>query len=295
MTSAPSYPPIPRRPLGSTGSHLSVLGFGGILVMGASQPDADNLVAEAMDRGINYYDVAPSYGDAEKRLGPALAPYRSKAFLACKTERRDAVGARAHLEQSLRNLQTDHIDLYQLHALTDLEKDVDAVLKPGGALEVLVRARDEGLVRFLGFSAHSPHAALRAMESFPFDTILYPVNIATHVHSSFETLPLQEARKRGMGILALKALARGAWDNPSVIAQKEDYPKCWYEPFTRREEALQGLRFTLGQPGVTAALPPGHEALWRMALELLDEALALGAPPEEELRSAADPLKPIFS
>lgn len=262
--------------------------------MGASQTDADNLVAEAMDHGINYYDVAPSYGDAEERLGPALAPYRDQAFLACKTERRDGAGARAHLEQSLRNLQTDHIDLYQLHALTDTAKDVDEVLKPGGALEALVHARDEGLVRYLGFSAHSPHAALRSMEAFAFDTILYPVNLATHVRG-FDAAPLQEARKRGLGILALKALARGAWDSPTVVARKEEYPKCWYEPFTRREEALQGLRFTLGQPGVTAALPPGHEDLWRMALELLHEALDAGAPCEEELQAAATELKPIFS
>ncbi|PKO17634.1 oxidoreductase [candidate division BRC1 bacterium HGW-BRC1-1] len=286
---------MPRRSLGSTGEHLSVIGFGGILVMGAGQSDANNLVAEAMERGINYYDVAPSYGDAEERLGPALAPYRNEVFLACKTEHRDGTGARAHLEQSLRNLQTDHFDLYQLHALTDLEKDVDAVLKPGGALDALSRARDEGLIRYLGFSAHSSQAALRAMEAFPFDTILYPINLAAHVHGSFETAPLQEARKRGLGILALKALARGAWDTPSAIADKADYPKCWYEPFTRREDALQGLRFTLGQPGVTAALPPGHDGLWRMALELLDEALALEPPSEEELRHYADQLKPVFS
>ena len=295
MTQFPIDNPMPRRALGATGEQLSILGFGGILVMGATQTDANNLVSEAIDCGINYFDVAPSYGDAEERLGPALAPFRHKAFLACKTERRDATGARAHLEQSLKTLQTDHIDLYQLHALTDLEKDVDAVLKPGGALEALVRARDEGLVRYLGFSAHSPHAALRAMEEFPFDTILYPVNIATHVHGSFETAPLQEARKHGMGILALKALARGAWDSSSVVARKADYPKCWYEPFTRRDEALQGLRFSLVQPAVTAALPPGHEDLWRMALELLEEAVTMGAPGEEELQSVATQLNPIFS
>lgn len=295
MRTQPGFTPPPRRTLGATGEALSVIGFGGILVMNETEAHAADLVAEAVDGGINYFDVAPSYGNAEERLGPALGPWRGGVFLACKTERRDAAGAREHLEQSLRNLRTDHFDLYQLHALGDPEKDVEAVFAPGGAMETLVRARDEGLVRFLGFSAHSPAAACRAMERFAFDTILYPVNLACHFHGGFDTEPLEEARKRGMGILALKALARGAWDAPNVLVRREDYPKCWYEPFTRPEEALCGLRFTLGRPGVTSALPPGDERLWRLALDLLPQVSAhpeAAAPPGA---NTAAPLKPIFA
>ena len=106
--------------MGGTGEKLSVLGFGGILVMEEEPSRAADLVAEAVDRGINYFDVAPSYGNAEERLGPALAPYRGRVFLACKTGQRTRAGAEAELRQSLRNMRTDHFDLYQHHGATAL-------------------------------------------------------------------------------------------------------------------------------------------------------------------------------
>ncbi len=110
--------PIARRTLGRTGEKLSIIGFGGIVVMNEETGAANNIVAEAVDRGINYFDVAPSYGNAQERLGPALAPYRKNCFLACKTDGRMKDDSRAHLEESLRLLKTDHVDLYQFHALT---------------------------------------------------------------------------------------------------------------------------------------------------------------------------------
>src|SRR5436189_1744470 len=111
---------IARRPLGKTGEHLSIIGFGGIVVMNEDTGRSNNIVAEAVDRGINYFDVAPSYGNAQERLGPALAPYRKNCFLACKTEGRMRDDSRKQLEESLRLLQTDHLDLYQFHALTKM-------------------------------------------------------------------------------------------------------------------------------------------------------------------------------
>src|ERR1700734_4114836 len=109
--STPSHP-IPRRRLGKTGEELSIIGFGGIVVMNEQEGEARNIVAEAVDRGVNYFDVAPSYGDAQERLGPALAPYRKNCFLACKTEGRGKDDSRKQLEESLRLLKTDHVDLY---------------------------------------------------------------------------------------------------------------------------------------------------------------------------------------
>ena len=285
---------IPRRALGRTGETLSVIGFGGIVVMNAEPAHAANVVAEAVARGINYFDVAPSYGNAEERLGPALEPHRAGVFLACKTERRDAAGAREHLEQSLRMMRTDHFDLYQLHALNDLEKDVDAAFAPGGAMETLLQARAEGKIRYLGFSAHAPAAALRAMQLFDFDSILYPVNITCHHKSHFDQLPLEEAHRREMGILALKAMARGPWDSGNTLVERTDYPKCWYEPFTRQEDILAGLRFTLSQPGLAAALPPGEEPLWRAAAELAPSLFDGPAPCEEEQEQLTTPLSPLF-
>ena len=146
------------RTLGKTGQKLSVIGFGGIVVSETSPEEAARLVASAVARGVNYFDVAPSYGDAEEKLGPALKPHRDAVFLACKTQCRDADGATAELDASLKMMHTDHFDLYQLHAMTKME-DVETVLGPGGALEAFQRARDAGKVRYLGFSAHSAEAA----------------------------------------------------------------------------------------------------------------------------------------
>ena len=122
--------PVPKRQYGRAKDMLSVIGFGGIVVKDVTPEDASNYVSEAVDRGINYFDVAPTYGNAQERLGPALKPYRDKCFLACKTQKRDAKGAQEELEESFRLLQTDHFDLYQLHAITTLE-DVETSLRQG--------------------------------------------------------------------------------------------------------------------------------------------------------------------
>ena len=140
-----------KRAYGNTGEQLSMIGFGGILVMNAEPEAAAHIVAEAVDRGINYFDVAPSYGNAEERLGPALEPYRDRVFLACKTGKRTRDEAAAELRDLLQRLRTDHFDLYQLHGLTTRE-ELEQAFAPGGAMETFVAARDQGpgaLPRFL--------------------------------------------------------------------------------------------------------------------------------------------------
>ena len=139
-----------RRPYGTTGEHLSAIGFGGIVVSQVEAAEAARLVGRAVERGVNYFDVAPSYGNAEERLGPALEPYRRDVFLACKTTERTRAGAAAELRQSLKTLRTDHFDLYQLHAMTTAE-DFAAATGPDGALAAFVEAREQGLVRYIVF------------------------------------------------------------------------------------------------------------------------------------------------
>jgi len=153
----------PRRILGKTGEQVSMIAFGGIVVKDAEPAHAAKVVGEAFGRGINYFDVAPTYGDAELKLGPALKPYRDKVFLACKTQKRDRAGAEKELRESLKRLQTNRFDLYQLHAITDVKEDVEAALGKGGAMEAIVEAKKQGLLRYIGFTAHSPEAALTAM------------------------------------------------------------------------------------------------------------------------------------
>jgi aryl-alcohol dehydrogenase-like predicted oxidoreductase len=286
--------PVPRRALGKTGEQLSVIGIGAIALMGGSQAEADRLVAEAIDAGVNYADVAPSYGngEAEEKLGPALKGKRDRLFLACKTARRDRDGAAQELRTSLTRLGTDHFDLYQMHALQDVQKDVDAALGPGGASEAFREARTQGLVRFLGFSAHSAEAALKAIDSDLFDTILYPVNFVCHHQGNFDQEVLQRAKAKNMGVLALKAMARAAWPAESQAADRA-YPKCWYEPISDPAEAALALRWTLSQ-GVTAAVPPGDARLFRIALNVAGKDRALAATEEAALKQLASQIGPIF-
>jgi aryl-alcohol dehydrogenase-like predicted oxidoreductase len=287
--------PIPRRPLGKTGDSLSVVGFGGIVVMGLSQDEANRRVAQAIDRGVNYFDVAPTYGDgeAEAKLGPALRPHRDKAFLACKTGKRDKQGAAESLRKSLKTLQTDHFDLYQMHAIQDVEKDVERALGPGGAIEAFLEARDQGLVRHIGFSAHSIEAALKAIDSGLFETILMPVNFVCHHQGRFDPTPLAAARKRGMGMLALKSLALAPWPK-GTKRDERGFPKCWYQPIDEPLLAALALRWTLCQ-GITAAIPPGDERLFRMALDVAGKDAPLTDAEEQALRAVASQLAPLFA
>ena len=279
---------LARRPLGSTGEELSVVGLGGIVVMDETPEHAAEIVAEAVEAGVNYFDVAPSYGNAEQRLGPALQPYRQNSFLACKTAERDAAGARRELEQSLRNLRTDYLDLYQLHSI-ETPEDVEQVFAPGGAVETFEAARAEGKVRFLGFSAHSQEAALAAMERFEFDTVMLPLNWVAWYGGNFGPQVVDEALGRGMGILALKSLARSLVPD----GREPPYAKCWYIPHETAEEVGLCIRFTLSLP-VTAAVPPGEEKLWRMAVAAAKEFSPLREARMQELAERALGLEPVM-
>jgi aryl-alcohol dehydrogenase-like predicted oxidoreductase len=282
---------LPQRSYGDTGQKLSVIGFGGIVVRGAEQAHANRVVAEAIERGVNYFDVAPTYGDAEIKLGPALEPYRKDVFLACKTQKRTRDEAAAQLKESLARLRTDYLDLYQLHAIADVEKDVDRAFAKGGVMELFAQAKKQGQVRHLGFSAHSEEAALAAMDRFDFDSVLFPVNFATFYEGNFGRRVLEAAEAKGVARLALKAMARQRWPNDHPDRAK--YRKCWYQPLSERREAKLGLYFTLSQP-VTAAIPPGEESLFRLALELAMDFRPVSRREKERLRDSARDLEPIF-
>lgn len=279
-----------QREYGNTGVKLSVIGFGGILVTDESSNEASRIVGKAIDAGINYFDVAPSYGNAQQMLGPALAPYRKDVFLACKTNKRTASEAQEELEESLRLLQTDHFDLYQHHGVTTLD-EVDTILASGGAMEYFLRARDAGLIRYLGFSAHSEEAALALLDAFAFDSVLFPVNWVTYNTGKFGPRVIDAARDRGAAILALKALAKRKWHDDGERVQ---WPKAWYKPVDTYEEAELGLRFTLTQP-VTAAVSPGHEELFDWMLAAEKNFAPLEEAELEDLRRRAADLDPIFS
>jgi predicted aldo/keto reductase-like oxidoreductase len=196
-----------KRILGKTGERLSILGFGGIVAAQVNQKDANNYVAEAIDGGVNYFDVAPTYFDAEDRLGPALEGKRNNIFLACKTEDRTKAGSLELLKQSLKKLRTDHFDLYQLHAMKTME-DVERIFASDGAMETFLKARQEGLIRYIGFSAHSEEAALALMDKYDFDSVLFPVNWVNIFNSKFGVKILEKAEEKGIGRLAIKSMAK---------------------------------------------------------------------------------------
>lgn len=286
----PAAPAIlPRRTLGRTPARLSILGFGGIVAMKKEQRHVNRSVARAVEEhGINYFDVAPTYGDAEERLGPALEPYRQDCFLACKTTDRTAAGATAELHASLKRLRTDYFDLYQLHALKTLE-EVETAFGTGGAMEALVRAREAGEVRFLGFSAHSVEAAMAAMARFDFDTLLFPINYPLWTRENFGPQVIGLAREKGMGILVLKALGRGQWPEG---AERHHEP-CWYEPIVDPEEARLSMAFALSQGG-TAVLPAGNEELFWMAVAAAAQVQPLTRADEQRLRRLTAGAVPLF-
>lgn len=282
-----------RRSLGRTGVSLSVIGFGGILVTDETPAEATRLVGKGIDRGINYFDVAPTYGNAEERLGPALEAYRRDIFLACKTTERTKEGAATSLRKSLKLLRTDHFDLFQHHCLAS-DEDVKTAFGPGGAMEAMVEARQAGLVRFLGFSAHTEEAALAAMDLFPFDTILFPLSRSSWFHGKFGPRVVARAKEKGLGILALKMLGKRPWRE----GEKHVWSKTWYSPVESYAEALENVRFTLSLP-VTAGPCPGHEQFldWACAAA---EAVSREASPEPiegrhaELGEGPPGAEPIF-
>jgi predicted aldo/keto reductase-like oxidoreductase len=254
---------LPRRVLGRTGEKVSMIVFPGLAMIQQEQDECTAAVHRIFERGLNYFDVAPAYGNgtAEVRMGIALQGLdRSRLFLACKTKMRDKDGARQELERSLLRLKTDHFDLYQMHHIRTPE-EVQKALGPGGAIETFLKAKEEGKVRFLGFSAHTTKGALEALKAFSFDTAMFPISFAEYFQFGFGKAVLEEAGRRGTVVLGMKALHGGAW--PKGV---EPTRKWWYRTVENDDEVALAIRFTLSQPGVIAAVPPSF-------IDLTDKAI----------------------
>lgn len=240
---------LPRRVLGRTGREISIIGFPGLALSRLSQEESNTAARKAFDLGCNYFDVAPAYGDAEQKMGPALAGWRDQVFLSCKTKMRDARGAREELERSLQRLKTDHFDLYQLHHIRT-PAEVEQALGPGGALETLLKAREEGKVRWLGFSAHTTKGALALMKGFRFDTVMFPINFVEYFTIDFGKPILDLAKEQGAAVIAIKPTSAGAWA-PGAPRQRQ----WWYPTLETVEDLRLALRFTLSLEPVVTGIP----------------------------------------
>jgi predicted aldo/keto reductase-like oxidoreductase len=198
--------------------------------------------------------------------------------------------SRAQLEQSLKLLKTDHVDLYQFHALTKMA-ELDKVLGPGGAMETMEAAKKEGKIRYIGFSVHSVETALAALDRYNFDTVLFPLNWVLVSQANFGPQILKKAQEKQMGILCLKSMAKTVW--PADEKKEHPEPKCWYQPAAFPNEASLGLRWTLGHP-ITAAIPPGDEKYFRLAMDVAQNYKPLEPQEEQALLSGGAGLEPIF-
>lgn len=242
---------LPRRVLGRTAREISIVGYPGLALSRVAQPEANRAVRLAFEHGVNYYDVAPAYGDAEVKLGPAIADLpRDQLFLSSKTKRRDAAGAREELERSLVRLGTDHLDLYQMHVMST-KAEVEQAFGPGGAFETLLAARKEGKVRWLGFSAHTKEAALDALGRHAFDTVMYPVNFIEHFTHRFDPEVLTLARQKGAAVLAIKPISAGSW-RKGEARTRNNY---WYRALEDQHEIELAVRFALSLDPVVSILP----------------------------------------
>jgi len=239
---------IPRQAFGRTGHDSSRLIFGAAALGAVTQAEADRTLGLAFDAGINHFDVAASYGEAEVRMKPWLASRRDEVFLATKTQKRFKAGALEELDRSLARLGTDHVDLWQMHALVD-EAEWETAMGPGGALEAFLEARKSGKARFLGVTGHgldAPAMHLRSLASHDFDSVLFPWNWALSRNPGYaaavEAL-LAECRRRNIACQLIKAFLRRPWgDRPRSAA-------TWYEPLSSPGELSTALGFAWGLEG----------------------------------------------
>ncbi len=282
---------LPRRILGRTGQKLSVVGFPGLSLVHYEQEKCTRALHDAFDRGLNYYDVAPAYGNGqcETKMGIGLQGLdRSKYFLACKTKKRDKEGCREQLENSLKLLKTDHFDLYQLHHLVR-PAEVEQALGPGGAMETILKAKEEGKIRWVGFSAHTTKAALKALDGFSFDTVMFPINFVEYYTRDFGKAVLARANQKGAAVLAIKTLSWGTW--PAEMKKTRDW---WYRSVEEQKDVDLALRFTLSQRGVVAGIPPSFVDLLDRTIEAAKSFTPVDDAAIEQLKQMAANRESIF-
>ena len=281
------------RRFGRTGHMSTIAILGGAALGEVSQDDADVAISLAITYGVNHIDIAPSYGQAEARLSSWIPSERQRFFLGCKTLERSRESAWAELNRSLERMKTDHFDLYQAHAVNDLEK-LDLVTRPGGSLEAMIQARDQGLTNWIGITGHgvqSPRVMMEALRRYEFDSILFPINFIQYANSDFrreaEEL-LSICRARDVGVMVIKSITRQPWG---------DLPEryhTWYLPFENQEEIQSAINFALSQD-ITGLCSVGDTRLLPLFLQACQNFTRMNAQEQQNLISSAGQYSPLFS
>jgi predicted aldo/keto reductase-like oxidoreductase len=266
--------------------------FGAFAVAKISQREADAVMELLLEHDINHIDVAPSYHDAELRLGPWLETHREQFFLGCKTQLRDSKNAREELHRSLERLRVDRFDLFQLHAVTTME-ELDQCFAPGGSMEAILEARDEGLTRYIGITSHGLDAAaveIEALNRFDFDSVLFTLNFKMWADQAYRqdvTDLLRLAAERDVGTMVIKTWARGPWKD------KEQGYHTWYEPFDDAKMIDLALRFNLSQP-ISGVISAGDARLVPPILDAGERFEPMDEIEQAALLATAGDYEPLF-
>ena len=279
------------RRLGRLGHETSVVMYGAAALGAVTQEEADASLAAAAARGVNHFDTAASYGEAEVRMGPTLSRWKRERgadiFLATKTGERTRAGAAAQIRRSLERLQVGRVDLLQLHAIGDMD-ELDRATGPGGALEAAIEARDAGLVGAIGITGHghqAPRVHLEALRRFDFDAVLTPYNFVLAAHGpyreAFDALA-QECVRRDAALRVIKAIAAGPWPQ----GEPHRYA-TWYQPLDEQGGIDLAVAFALSRPEVTAIAGPGDIRLLPLVLSAAERFQALDARRQEDLLALA--------
>jgi len=267
--------------------------FGAAAFWEIEQRDADRVMESVIEAGVNHIDVAPSYGQAEQRIGPWMPRERERFFLGCKTMERSRGGALEEMQKSLKLLQTDHFDLYQLHAITSM-KELDACTMAGGALEALLEARAQGLIRHIGITGHgisSPEIFIEALKRFDFDSILFPLNYVQmsipEFRRSAEAL-IGTCKAKDVGTMVIKTITKGPW------GEKQKTATTWYEPFDRMEEIQPAVNFALSYE-VTGLCTAGDTRVLPMVLKACQNFSPMNQLELEGMIQSGQQLEPLFT
>jgi aryl-alcohol dehydrogenase-like predicted oxidoreductase len=285
---------INREPFGQTGHDSSRVVFGAVALESMRQEHADEVLATLLEFGVNHIDTAAVYGDSELRISPWMKEHRDRFFLATKTGERTGDGARAGLERSLTRLGVDSVDLIQLHNLVEPD-EWEMAHGPGGAVEALVKARDEGLARFIGVTGHGtriPGVHLRSLERFDFSSVLLPYNFAMmsidQYRADVDAL-LALCEERGVAVQTIKSVARRRWPEQAGAEPR----MSWYEPLPDGDALVRAVRYVLGRPQLF--LNTSGDA--RLLRPTLEAAVAGGAiPADEEMAGDVErhEIQPLF-
>jgi predicted aldo/keto reductase-like oxidoreductase len=282
---------LPRRKLGRTPEKISVVGVPGLALSHYPQEKCTAGLHSAFERGVNYFDVAPAYGQGkcEERMGIGMQGLdRSKYFLACKTKKRDKEGCLKELEESLRLLKTDHFDLYQLHHLVR-PSEVEQALGPNGAMEAILKAKEQGKIKYIGYSAHTTKAAIKVMNEFNFDTVMFPINFVEYYTRDFGKDVLALAAKQGAAVLSIKPMSYGTW--PKDMQKTREW---WYRSVEEPGDVELAMRFALSHKPVVSGIPPSFLDLLDKAIEAAKKYKPLDAEATAKLKEMAANQGSIF-